>query len=106
MVIILERNIQRVTNGKLDELETLDSQFNEIETKLGYPPKKRFRYIVGGFDTQTIVIERQWESLAKMEDLMTKAFLDPEIQKLNSKLIKIVDWQRIELLLPHPPFPS
>lgn len=106
MVIILERNIQRIVNGKLGELEELDSQFDEIEIKIGYPPKKRFLQLTGSYDTQTTIIERQWESLAKMEKLMTKAVLDPEYQKLMEKLIQIVEWQKIELLVPYPPFPT
>ncbi len=106
MVIIIERNIQRITNGKWDELEQLNSQYDKLESKIGFPPKKRFRYLTGEFDTQTIVIERQWESLAKMEKLETMAYLDPEYQKLNDKFSLIIEWQRLELLVPHPPFPT
>jgi len=41
-----------------------------------------------------------------MEKLMTKSFLDPEYQKLGIELDKIIEWQKMELLIPHPPFPS
>ncbi|MFX1443472.1 MAG: hypothetical protein ACFFHV_08675, partial [Promethearchaeota archaeon] len=77
MVIIIQRLVQRVYNGKWDELEAIDKKFTEIENQIGYPPKKRYRYLTGTHDTNTIVIEHQWESLAKMEKIMTKAFLDP-----------------------------
>lgn len=106
MVIIIQRLVQRVYNGKWDELEPIDKKFTEIEDKMGFPPKKRYRYITGPQDTNTIVIEYQWESLAKMEKLMTRAFLNPEYQKLSNSLDTIIQSQYLELLVPHPPFPE
>ena len=106
MVIVIQRLVQRVYNGKWEELEAIDKKFTEMEDKMGYPPKKRYRYLTGSSDTNTIVIEYQWESLAKMEKLMTKAFLDPEYEKLGSQLDSIIESQKLELLVPHPPFPS
>ena len=106
MVIIIERLIQRIANGKWDDLEKLDKQFNELEKNLGFPSKKRFRHMVGSYDTQTIVIEREWQNMGKMEKAYTKVFLDSEYQKLSEKLDSIVEWQKVELLVPHPPFPE
>jgi hypothetical protein len=106
MVIVIQRLIQRVANGKWDELEEIDKKFTEYEEKLGYPPKKRYRALTGCYDTNVIIIEMQWDSLAKMEKTMTKGFLDQEYQKLGEKLDDIIEWQKIELLIPHPPFPS
>jgi len=106
MVIVIQRLIQRVYNGKWEELEKIDKKFTELENKMGYPPKKRYRYLTGPYDTNTIIIEHQWESLAKMEKIMTKAFLDPEYQKLSSAVDTIIESQKQELLVPHPPFPE
>jgi Mg2+ and Co2+ transporter CorA len=106
MVIVIQRLIQRIANGKLDDLDAIDKKFTEFEEKLGYPPKKRFRSLVGEYDTNVIIIEMQWDSLAKMEKTMTKSFLDQEYQKLATKLDDIVEWQKIELYVPHPPFPE
>jgi hypothetical protein len=106
MVIVIQRLIQRVYNGKWDELEPIDKKFTELENKMGFPPKKRYRYLTGPYDTNVIIIERQWESLAKMEKIMTKAFLDPEYVKLGSQLDSIIKSQKQELLVPHPPFPE
>ena len=83
-----------------------NKKFNEIEDRFGFPPKKRFRYLSGSVDTNTIFIEREWESLAKLKKLMTKAFLDPEYQKLGDELESIIETQYQEMLVPHPPFPT
>ena len=106
MVIVIQRLIQKVYNGKWDELEPIDKKFTELENKMGFPPKKRYRYITGPYDTNVIIIERQWESLAKLEKIMTKEFLAPEYQKLSSALDTIIESQKQELLVPHPTFPE
>jgi hypothetical protein len=106
MVIIIQRLVQRVFNGKWDELEKIDKKYAEIEDKYGFPPKKRYRYLSGSYDTSTIVVEREWESLAKLEKLITKAYLDPEYQKLGDELDTIIESGSQELLVPHPPFPT
>ncbi len=105
MVIIIQRLVQRVFNGKWDELEEIDKRFNEIEDKYGFPPKKRYRYFSGSLNLNTIVVERQWESMAKFEKIMTKAFLDPEFLKLGDELESIIETNSQELLIPHPAFP-
>jgi len=106
MVIVIMRLIQRVANGKWDELEELDKKCNEIEDKLGYPPKKRYRSLSGAYGNNVIIIEREWQSLSKMEKVMTKGFLDPDLAKLDKKLDSIIEWQKTELYVPHPPFPE
>ncbi len=105
MVIVIMRLIQRIANGKWDDLEEFDKKCTEIEDKLGYPPKKRYRSLSGGYENNVIIVEREWQSLSKMEKIMTKGFLDPELTKLNKKLDSIIEWQKTELYVPHPPFP-
>ena len=106
MVIVIMKLIQRVANGKWDELEEIDKKFNELEEKLGYPPKKRYRSLSGAYDNNVVIVEREWQSLSKMEKIMTKGFLDPELVKLSKKLDSIIEWQKMELYVPHPPFPD
>jgi len=106
MVIVIMRLIQRVANGKWDQLEEIDKKCTELEDKLGYPPKKRYRSLSGAYDNNVIIIEREWQSLSKMEKIMTKGFLDPELVKLGKKLDSIIEWQKTELYVPHPPFPE
>ena len=106
MVIVIMRLIQRVANGKWDELEEIEKKFNELEDKLGYPPKKRYRILSGAYDNNVIIIEREWQSFSKMEKILTKGFLDPELVKLSKKLDSIIEWQKMEFYVPHPAFPE
>jgi len=106
MVIVIMRLIQRVANGKWDELEEIDKKYNVIEEKLGFPPKKRFRSFSGAYDFNVIIIEREWQSFSKMEKDVTNYFLDPELAKLGKKLESIIDWAKTEFYIPHPPFPE
>ncbi len=105
MVIIINRLIQKVRPDKWDELEEIDKKFNEIESRIGFPPKKRYRCLSGPINWNWIIIERQWESMAKMEKFMMKLYLDPESQKLSEKLNSIIEDQRIELYMPWPLVP-
>jgi len=105
MVIILNRLIQKVRPDKWDELEEIDKKFNEIESRIGFPPKKRYRCLSGTIKWNWIIIERQWESMAKMEKFNLKAYLDPEFQKLSEKLSSIIEDQRVELYIPWPLVP-
>ncbi len=105
MVVVIQRMVQKVINAQnletWDKLEKVDKKFNELEKKLGYPDnKKRLRCLFGSLDSNTIVIEYEWQSLGKMERTMTKAFLDPEYQKLNKELEGIIESSTIEIYTP------
>ncbi|MFX0058088.1 MAG: hypothetical protein ACFE8J_07285 [Candidatus Heimdallarchaeota archaeon] len=106
MVKIILRLIQKIYPGKWNDLDEIDKKFDEIELNLGYPPKKRYRSLMGAYDNDTLIVEREWDSMAKMEKLMTKSFLDEDYQKLNKKLESIVKWQKVELYIPYPTFPE
>ena len=101
-MLFLERSIQQVRSDKWPELEAIDKKFNAVESRLGFPPKKRYRCYVGGHDTNTLIIERQWESLAKMEAAYEKAFADPEWQALGAEVVTIVKSDQNELYVPLP----
>ncbi|MFW9896196.1 MAG: hypothetical protein ACFFD7_10365 [Candidatus Thorarchaeota archaeon] len=98
---VIERNIREVYPGKFEELDILDAKFTEIEDKLGFPPKKNYRCIAGFYDQNTIVLERKWESLAKMEEAFAELMLVPEVKELLSEIPKILKSQRRELYTPH-----
>ena len=101
-MIIIERMIQKVRPGKWAELEEIDKRFNDVESRLGFPPKKRYQCIMGGHDMNTLIIERQWESLATMEATYDKAFADPEHQALVEETPSIIKSSQLEVYMPLP----
>ncbi|MFW9864713.1 MAG: hypothetical protein ACFFEN_01315 [Candidatus Thorarchaeota archaeon] len=101
MVVVIQRMVQTLYPGKWDELEKIDEKFNEIEKKYGFPQnKKRLRCLFWAVGFNSIIIEFEWPSLSKMEKTMTKAYLDPEYQKLTEKLNSIIMEQTTELYTP------
>jgi hypothetical protein len=94
--------IQKVLPGKWAALEEIDKKFNAVESRLGFPSKKRYRCMIGGHDTNTLVVERQWDSLAKMEAAHEKAFLDPEHQALAEEINSLIVSNQYEVYIPLP----
>lgn len=54
------------------------------------------------YDQNTIVIERQWESMAVMESTYEKIMADPEYQALSKEGIGIIKSSRMEAYTPLP----
>lgn len=101
-MITLERMIQKVSPGKFPVLEELDKKFIAVEARLGFPPKKRYQCISGSHDTNTVIVERQWDSLAAMEAKFEEAFEDPEYQSLADEVESIIESTQWELYMPLP----
>lgn len=101
-MIAIERMIQTVHADKWAELKELDKRYNAVESRLGFPPKKRYQCIMGGHKRNTVIVERQWESLAAMEATYEKAGADPELQALNEETRSIVKSIRVEVYRPLP----
>ncbi len=97
-MVIVERLIQKIRPGKWEELEELDKENTIIESRHGYPPKRRYTYISGGQDLGTLVIERQWDSFAAVEAAVEKMMADPEAQALGEKADEIIESTQIEFL--------
>ena len=100
MVVVIQRMVQTIPAGRWDEYEELDKKFDEIEKKIGYPQKKRLRCLFGAVGSNSIVIEFEWASLSKMEKTITKAYLDPEYQKLLEKLQSLILKATTEIYTP------
>ena len=94
--MILERMVQHIHIGKFAELEVLDKKYNVVEARLGFPAKKRYQQLMGGHPMGSIIVEREWPSMAAMEAAMIKALVDPEYQALQlegAEIIKSVYWE-------------
>jgi hypothetical protein len=100
--MILERHTQEIFMDKWEELEALDKKFNAVESRLGFPAKKRYRCYIGGHTINTIVVEREWDSLAAMEAAYEKTFVDPEHQSLEFESSSIIKRIQIEIYAPMP----
>lgn len=100
--MIIERMIQHIFPGKWAELGALDKKYNVVEARLGYPVKRRYQLLMGSHPAGSLIIEREWPSLAAMEEANMKGFVDPEYQALQQEgatIIKSIYW---EVLMPLP----
>ncbi len=84
---VLEQEIQQVNPRCWAELEAINKKFDAVEGRYGFPPKRRYRSLAGGHDTDVLVIEREFESLAAAEAAYEKAMADPEFQALGAELM-------------------
>jgi hypothetical protein len=101
-MIAVERLTQKIYPGKWAELEEIDKRYNEMESRMGFPAKKRYQCMIGGDDSNTLVIERQWDSLAAMESTYEKAFTDPAYRALGTEVASIVESSKVEVYTPLP----
>ena len=101
-MVCIERLVQQIRPDKWAELAALDAKYNAIESRLGFTPKRRSRCYIGGHFTDTLVIERQWESMAAMEAAYERAFTDPEWQALGAEAVLIIANNQYELYAPLP----
>lgn len=101
-MVSVERLIQQIYPDKWQELEAIEKKYNAVENRLKFPPKRRYRCYVGGHNTNTLIIERQWDSLAAMEAAYEKAFSDPEWQALGNESGSIIKSDQHELYVPLP----
>jgi hypothetical protein len=102
-MIAIERMTQKVFPGKWADLEVIEKRFNAVEERLGFPStKKRYQCMIGGYDSNTLIVERQWDSLAVMEATYEKAFADPEFQALQKEVGSIIESSQEEVYTPLP----
>jgi len=99
-MVVVERMIQEINANKLADLEELDKRYTTIEEGLGFPPKKRFWSMAGALDFNTLVIEREWPSLAALEAAYEKSLASPDIQALYAEGMAIIKSSRMELYMP------
>ncbi|MBN2151753.1 MAG: hypothetical protein JW839_09925 [Candidatus Lokiarchaeota archaeon] len=102
MVVVLERLVQKVKPDKWAALDEIDKKFNDIESKIGFPPKRRYRSLIGPLDNDTIVIEREWKSMAEMENAVLGSMGNAELQKLSVQLNDIIEksWHEVYAVWP------
>jgi len=101
-MVAIDRMIQHVRPDKWAELVEIDKRYTAVENRLGFSPKKRYQCIMGSHDVNTLIVERQWGSLAVMEATYEKAFADPEHQALQKEITSILKSAQWEIYMPLP----
>jgi hypothetical protein len=99
-MVVVERMIQQIRPNKWAELDALDKKYAAIESRHGFPAKRRYRCFVGADNVNALIIEREWPSLAAMEAAYEKVFADPEWQALGGEGEGIIESDRHELYVP------
>jgi hypothetical protein len=95
---ILIREIQKVRSGQWEALRGAEERWNTFEERVGFPPNKRRSRVYSGLDdTNTVVIEFEFESLAALDAANERAEEDPEYQELLAELETIIASNRVEL---------
>jgi hypothetical protein len=85
------REIMKIMPGKWGEAIELSKKRIEGAVRLGSPPFKFYRSMSGqGEWSNTIILERQWDSFADWETFFDKALKD---EKLKKEFIE--KWQNI-----------
>lgn len=96
-MVVVERLIQTVAMDKFSELDELDKKWDVVESRLGFPSKKRYQALAGSYDVNTVIVERRWNSMAEMEATLEKANQDPDYLALFPLTTPIVLTNRMEI---------
>jgi hypothetical protein len=91
---VLERMVQKI--GDWQALEELDQKYNAVESKYGFPAKRRYRALMGINSVDTLIIEREWESMAVFEKAFETMMADTEWQSANAAdqgVVLSVHWE-------------
>lgn len=94
--MFVERMVQVINPGKWGELEDLEKRYNALESKYGFPPKRRMRAIFGGLTVNTLIVEREWDSMAALETATMQRMVDPNYPALDAaanEVIESVTWE-------------
>lgn len=76
---ILERLVFKLQGGNWERIQQAEAVADEIEARWNFPPKRLYRPMLSGSSFDTLIIEREWESLAAMEAAETEAWSHPDM---------------------------
>jgi len=92
---ILQRIVHRIARDKWDEVMEWERKYEAIESRYGFPPSRYYRALLGPYDTDTLIVEREWESWAAWDEAGT-VLADPERQKLEAEAASVFLTTRYE----------
>jgi hypothetical protein len=94
---VLERMVQKI--GDWEKIDEMDQKHNAIESNYGFPTKRRYRALAGPHTMDTLIIEREWDSMAAMEEAFTRLMADAKYQALSSSYPGVVVSSQWELYM-------
>ena len=97
---ILVQEIHHIRPGKWAAWEEHQKKAWVIERRLGFPPYKSYRCVMGSHDSNTCIILIEFESFAAMEEAYEKVLADPEFQALGDESPSIEEGLHIEVYAP------
>ena len=98
---VIMRTIVKIVPGKMAEYMEVEKRSEEFATRAGMSPWKKYRCLSGD-SMHTIVYEMEFDSLAAMEALMEKMFVDPEYLEESAKSEGIIESHINEYYTPIP----
>ncbi|MCA9875566.1 MAG: hypothetical protein KC441_17970 [Anaerolineales bacterium] len=96
---VIERMIQEIFPGQNEALEDLDKRYAALESKIGFPAKRRMWAMSAPYTFDTLIIEREWDSMAAMEAAFEKSFANQDLQALGVEGRSIIKSVRVELYM-------
>lgn len=100
--MVLMVGYQKVKSGKRAELDELNKRWRAFDERLGMPPEKQYSCFTGSHEMNTLLLIREWESLAAMEAGFEKMQADPELAELSAAGGKCIESTQWELYYPSP----
>jgi hypothetical protein len=100
--MVLLVGYQKVKPGKRAALDELNKQWDAFEARLGFPPQKQYACSIGGHQMGTLLLLREFDSMAAMEALFAKMMVDAEIEELMAATEELVESTQWELYEPSP----
>ena len=65
--MVLAVGFMEVRPGKMEELNEVNKAWPVLEERLGLPPEREYRCLFSGHDMNTVLLVREWGSMAAAE---------------------------------------
>ncbi len=94
---VIERMITKADPKADEAIGALVAQYGDLDAKWGFPPQRRYRCWYGSIGMEYVVCDREWESMAVMEQIYQRAMATPEWKVFTDTLRPFEESRRHEL---------
>jgi hypothetical protein len=103
----MQRLVFEINRDRWDEVPALLARIDAMESSYGMPPSRRYTSLAGTVGRDAIVWEREFESLAALEEIAEGLMADREFQKLAEEAhAEFFESTHYELYVPYEPSQS